>query len=254
MLIGEQIKQYCKEKNIHVNDLAIQLDTSAEYVYRIFKKDSISTELLIKISNILNVPTSKFFDNYQGDNNYSLLLDFVIDIFKDEKQEIDISFLLREIYRETQKNSKLLKEFITKNVKYKDLAFYFHKYQNEFNFDLFIMFNEGLMKSQFKKLKKDELIKLEEKYSNFNVRTLSFIESVDFYLMNPQYEYLLSDIKATQIKEYDLIYKKIEKIFIDNINNNEIIKILKNQDPVYFWKVINYWTDKFYEKYNPFPK
>lgn len=254
MLIGERIKGILKEKRFHVNELAIHLETSPEYVYRILKKDSISSELLIKISNFLNVPISNFFNEYKTNDKYTQLLDFVIDIFKYENQEIDITFLLLEIYIETQKESKILKEFIYKNVTHKNLTYCFYKYGLFYNFEIVIMFNENISKNQLKRLYTDELNDLRKKYSNFNLRSLSFEDSVDFYQMNAHFEYLLKDLDANQQKEYNSIYKKIEKDFNDNISNNEILQILKNQDHDFFWKMIKYNIKKFYDKYEPFPK
>jgi transcriptional regulator with XRE-family HTH domain len=254
MLIGERIKGILKEKKIHVNELAIHLETSPEYIYRIFKKDSISTELLIKISNFLNVPISNFFNEYQTNDKYTQILDFVIDIFKYENQEIDISFFLLEIYIETQKKSKLLKEFIYKNISHKTLIYYFYKYSLFYDFDTLIMFNENISKNQFKRLYPDELNDLRKKYSNFNLKNLSFEDSVDFYKMSAHYEYMLKELDKNQLIEYNKIYKIIEKEFIDSIDNNEIFEILKTQDHNFFWKMINQNIKRFYDKYDPFPK
>ena len=51
--IGKQIKAILKQQNKSVSWLARELNTNRTYVYRIFKKRSIDTEVLRHISMIL---------------------------------------------------------------------------------------------------------------------------------------------------------------------------------------------------------
>jgi transcriptional regulator with XRE-family HTH domain len=53
--IGEKIKQRSKELRIGPTELARHISTSKQNVYGIFKRESIDTELLQKISKALNL-------------------------------------------------------------------------------------------------------------------------------------------------------------------------------------------------------
>ena len=62
--IGKQIKAILKQQNKSVSWLARKLNTNRTYVYRIFKKQSIDTEVLRQISIILK---HDFFSVYSKD-------------------------------------------------------------------------------------------------------------------------------------------------------------------------------------------
>ena len=63
MIIGKRIKQLSKNKEVSVIDLAQKLDVSTTAIYDIFKKDKLSTDILEKISEILNIPMADFFED-----------------------------------------------------------------------------------------------------------------------------------------------------------------------------------------------
>jgi transcriptional regulator with XRE-family HTH domain len=63
MKIGPKIKQLVEERRINKADFARQLDMSEQNLYKIFKKSSVDTELLIKVSQLLGVGVLHFFEN-----------------------------------------------------------------------------------------------------------------------------------------------------------------------------------------------
>ena len=52
--IGKTIKKRLKERNISIADFSALLHTDKSNVYRLFQKKDINTEMLIRISNLLN--------------------------------------------------------------------------------------------------------------------------------------------------------------------------------------------------------
>jgi predicted transcriptional regulator len=52
--IGKCIKKRLKERNISISDFSGLLHTDKSNVYRLFQKKDINTEMLIRISNLLN--------------------------------------------------------------------------------------------------------------------------------------------------------------------------------------------------------
>lgn len=77
MIIGKRIKELSKNKQVSVIDLAKHLEISTTAIYDIFKKDKISTDILEKIKEILNISMTDFFIEDKeknllvGDNNFS---------------------------------------------------------------------------------------------------------------------------------------------------------------------------------------
>ena len=59
--IGQRIKELLDRRGISVNDFAKQLDMSDVALYKVLKKNHINTELLVKISNLLDTRISYFF-------------------------------------------------------------------------------------------------------------------------------------------------------------------------------------------------
>jgi len=59
--IGEKIKQRAKELRIGPTELAREINTSKQNVYGIFKRESIDTDLLLKLSRALQLD---FFTYY----------------------------------------------------------------------------------------------------------------------------------------------------------------------------------------------
>lgn len=94
--IGEAIKNIFESKGMTISEFSRRLNNSRENVYSIFKRKSIDTALLYKISSVLNY---NFFELFHLENKLSLT------------QELE----------ECRKEISLLKEFIevlkTKNEK-----------------------------------------------------------------------------------------------------------------------------------------
>ena len=61
-LIGDKIKHLVEKSSYSNIDFAKKLNMSEQNLYRIFKKRSIDTKLLVDISNLLGVPVSYFFE------------------------------------------------------------------------------------------------------------------------------------------------------------------------------------------------
>ena len=59
--IGNQIKEIFDTKDLTVSEFARRIDTSRENVYGIFKRKSIDTNLLIKISTVLDHNFFQYF-------------------------------------------------------------------------------------------------------------------------------------------------------------------------------------------------
>jgi len=60
--IGPMVQEVFESRNMKLSDLADQLGTVRQNVYRIFKKNDLDTGLLIKISEVLN---HNFFHYYK---------------------------------------------------------------------------------------------------------------------------------------------------------------------------------------------
>src|SRR3954468_3497535 len=60
--IGPRVQEVFESRNMKLSDLADQLGTVRQNVYRIFKKQDLDTGLLIKVSEVLN---HNFFHYYQ---------------------------------------------------------------------------------------------------------------------------------------------------------------------------------------------
>jgi transcriptional regulator with XRE-family HTH domain len=59
--IGQKIKEVFESKKMRMNDFAEKIDTVRQNVYKIFQRDSIDTELLVKISEILDHNFFQYF-------------------------------------------------------------------------------------------------------------------------------------------------------------------------------------------------
>ena len=62
--IGEHIKRMLVARKIKLKDFAEDLGMARQNVYRIFEKDSIETDLLIKVSAVLNHNFFQYFDQH----------------------------------------------------------------------------------------------------------------------------------------------------------------------------------------------
>jgi len=63
VIIGEVIKKILVSRKMKLKDFAEDLGMARQNVYRIFEKDSIETDLLIKVSSVLNYNFFQHFDN-----------------------------------------------------------------------------------------------------------------------------------------------------------------------------------------------
>jgi len=66
--IGPKVQEVFESRNMKLSDLADQLGTVRQNVYRIFKKQDLDTGLLIKISEVLN---HNFFHYYKTPDSIS---------------------------------------------------------------------------------------------------------------------------------------------------------------------------------------
>lgn len=65
-MVGKKIKEESEKKGVSPSELAEKLGTSTQNMYRIFQKESVSSDILIQVSTVLNVPVASFFDETEG--------------------------------------------------------------------------------------------------------------------------------------------------------------------------------------------
>lgn len=63
--IGEKIKEIFEARGMKISEFANRINTVRQNVYKIFKKNDINTELLLKISRVLEYD---FFRHYISEN------------------------------------------------------------------------------------------------------------------------------------------------------------------------------------------
>ena len=61
--IGDLIKKTLSDRKMKLKDFADELGMARQNIYRIFEKNSIETDLLIKISTVLNHNFFQYLDN-----------------------------------------------------------------------------------------------------------------------------------------------------------------------------------------------
>jgi len=66
--IGQKIKAVLKQRNMKLKDFAMEIGMARQNIYRLFEKESIDTDLLLKICKVLDY---NFFD-YFSPNSKSL--------------------------------------------------------------------------------------------------------------------------------------------------------------------------------------
>lgn len=66
--LGKKIKQISENKGVAVKALAEGIGLTEQQVYRIFKQNHLSTDTLEKISQVLDVPISIFFQEFSTDD------------------------------------------------------------------------------------------------------------------------------------------------------------------------------------------
>jgi transcriptional regulator with XRE-family HTH domain len=104
--IGPKVQEIFESRNMKLSDLADQLGTVRQNVYRIFKKSDLDTGLLMKISEVLN---HNFFHYYQTPVSSDAPADKEISDLKSQlelsKKEIDY---LKKIIVLMEEKAKLL--------------------------------------------------------------------------------------------------------------------------------------------------
>jgi transcriptional regulator with XRE-family HTH domain len=105
--IGPKVQEVFESRNMKLSDLADQLGTVRQNVYRIFKKQDLDTGLLIKISEVLN---HNFFHYYKTpDSTVEQPADKEVSDLKNQldlsKKEIDY---LKKIIVLMEEKAKLL--------------------------------------------------------------------------------------------------------------------------------------------------
>lgn len=116
--IGERIKAIFDARQMKLKDFAEEIGVARQNIYRIFEKDSIDTDLLIKISSVLehnffmyfeSTDSNKKIASTQADKgeNEALLkeLDFINNELRLAKKEIDY---LKKIIDLMEERTKLL--------------------------------------------------------------------------------------------------------------------------------------------------
>lgn len=63
MHVGKKIKKILEERSVNKEEFAEKIGRKREYLYELFKKQHINTELLEIICEVLNVPMSYFLDS-----------------------------------------------------------------------------------------------------------------------------------------------------------------------------------------------
>ena len=93
--IGEIIKIKIKEKGIPISEFARKINTNRNNVYNIFRRESIDTFLLIKISKVLECNLFDYFSNTIENNNFVAEKTIPYNKKEDVKNEVEV--LLKEI-------------------------------------------------------------------------------------------------------------------------------------------------------------
>src|SRR5438128_1995342 len=103
--IGEKIRQRAKELRIGPTELAKLINTSKQNLYGIFKRKSLDTELLNKISGVLNYNFFRYYIDIE-----KILLEALMPQGKETKQSpLETIVELKEELRLTKKELDDLK-------------------------------------------------------------------------------------------------------------------------------------------------
>lgn len=121
MKLGERIKAIFEEKGIKLTDFADQIGTVRQNVYRIFERESLDTDLLYKISEVLG---HDFFTYYKipGTTN---AIEFNEDI------SINELALLKDELESAKKEIEYLKKIVSMREEEKQLMESKYKTQQE---------------------------------------------------------------------------------------------------------------------------
>lgn len=68
MILGEKVKQLIESQGYSVNRMAKKIGAAPTYMYKIVKMESINTKYLEKISLVLKIPITAFFEDLEATN------------------------------------------------------------------------------------------------------------------------------------------------------------------------------------------
>ena len=94
MHMGEKIKEVFQGSSLSVSELASQVGTSRENMYSIFKRKSVDTDLLLKISKVLD---HDFFFHLIDRNKYETVLSEKDDAVRLAQKEIEYLKKINEL-------------------------------------------------------------------------------------------------------------------------------------------------------------
>lgn len=116
--IGERIKAIFDARQMKLKDFAEEIGVARQNIYRIFEKDSIDTDLLIKISSVLDHNFFMYFESNESNKktgssqfdkgeteSLQKELDFINNELRLAKKEIDY---LKKIIDLMEERTKLL--------------------------------------------------------------------------------------------------------------------------------------------------
>lgn len=107
--IGAVIQDVFEKRNMKLSDLADQLGTVRQNVYRIFKKKDLDTGLLTKISEVLDHNFFHYYKTPEGTVNHPLDLELADSKAQLELARREIDYLKKIIHLMEEK-SRLLQE------------------------------------------------------------------------------------------------------------------------------------------------
>ncbi|WP_299760910.1 XRE family transcriptional regulator [uncultured Pontibacter sp.] len=119
MHIGKRIKEIVEKSRITNKELADRVGTSENNIYKIYNKEHISTDVLLKISNALNIEIHSFFDSEGSDHKSGVVQQSVsggsrnvqvVGTYQDCMNELIAAHQV--IIAEKEKNSRLQQEII----------------------------------------------------------------------------------------------------------------------------------------------
>lgn len=209
--IERKIKSLLKEKNLTLKEFCSKIEMSDAGLYKIFKRNSIETNLLFKICEVLEVHISYFFD---GQNNLTEKNKiYILDLCKNKYPELNPNSIIQ--LAENYFNSdveKLINLFIDQLLIDID---YYKKIKDNFKFAYLIDVNEKF-RTQF-----DDYI--------CNLEIIEF-EKQHFVILDKEkfIKYTLNEniIKQNAVDLYPFIYEI-----------NSFIEFLKNQ--TFKYKIID---------------
>ena len=105
--IGNRIKNFIEGSKLSSVEVAKQMNTSYQNLYRIFNRESVETRYLFELSKILNIPVTSFFENETGKK----FTQIDVENLRKENEELNRKIDKLELEKD---NLNLLIEFIKK--------------------------------------------------------------------------------------------------------------------------------------------